>query len=66
MKPFMKHHHQIVSTTMEPPLGGNQSKSPQEGNDPNPNVFMFDREVNIKTRSHSYDVPHSTLDQSES
>ena len=27
---------------------------------------MCDHEVNINTRSHSYDVPHSTLDQSES
>ena len=27
---------------------------------------MCDHEVNIKTRHHSYDVPPSTLDQSES
>ena len=66
MKPFLQHHHQMVSTTLEPLPGGNQSKSPQEGSDPNTNVFMCDHEVNIKMRSHYYDVPPSTLDQSES
>ena len=23
MQPFLQHHHQIVATTLEPPLGGN-------------------------------------------
>ena len=56
----------MVSTMLEPPLGGNQSNSPQEGNDPNDNVFMFDHQVNIKMRSHLYYVPPSALYQSES
>ena len=56
----------MVATILEPLPGGNQSKSTQVGNDPNSNVFMCDQEVNIKMRSHSYDVPPSTLDQSES
>ena len=63
---FLQHQHQMVSTTLVPLLEGNQSKSPQVGNDRNANVFMCDHEVSIKTRSHSYDVPPSTLDQSES
>ena len=66
MQHFLQHHHQMVATTLEPPLRGNQSKSPQEGNDPNANVFMCDHEVNIKMRSHSYDVSPYTLDESES
>ena len=56
----------MVSTMLVPLPGGNQSKSQQEGNDPNVNVFMCDREVNIQMIYHSYDVPPSTLDQSES
>ena len=66
MQPFLQHHHPMVSTTLEPTPGGNQSKYLQEGNDPNAIVFIYDHEVNIKMRSHSYDVPPSTLDQSES
>ena len=66
MKPFLQHHHQMVATTLEPPPGGNQSKSMHEGNDTNSNVFMCDHEVNIKMISHSYDIPPSTFDQSES
>ena len=62
MKPFLQQHHQMIATTLEPLIGGNQSKSPQEGNDPNANFFMCDPEVNIKMRSHSYNVPPSTLD----
>ena len=23
MQPFLQHHHQMVATTLEPPLGGN-------------------------------------------
>ena len=56
----------MVATTLEPLQGRDQSKSPQEGNYPNSNVFMCDHEVNIIMRSHSYDAPPSTLDQSES
>ena len=66
MQHFMQHHHQMVATTLETPPGGNHSKSPQKENDPNANVFMCDHEVNIKTRSHSYDFPLSSLDQLES
>ena len=66
MQPFLQHHHQMVATTLVPLAGGNQSKFPQWGNDPHANVFMCDHEVNIQTRSQSYDVPPSTLDQSES
>ena len=66
IQPFLQHHHQMVATTLVPLPKGNQSKSLQEGNDPNANVFMCDHEVNIKMRSHSYDVPCSTLDQSKS
>ena len=66
MKRFLQHHHQMVFTTLVPLPGGNQSKSTQGGNDPNANVFMCDYEVNIKTISHSYGVPPSTLDQLES
>ena len=53
----------MVSTVLIPTSGGNQSKSPQKGNDPNTNVFMCDHEVNIQMIYHSYDVPPSTLDQ---
>ena len=56
----------MVATTLEPLQGRDQSKSPQEGNYPNSNVFMCDHEVNIKTKSHSYGVPPSTLYRSES
>ena len=66
MQPFLQRRHQMVSTTLEPPPGGNQLKYLQEGNDPNTNIFICDHEVNIKMRSHSYDVPSITLDQSES
>ena len=63
---FLENHHQMVATTRVPPPGGNQSKFPQEGNDPDAKVFMCDHEVNIKMISHSYNVPPSTLDQLES
>ena len=66
MQAFLHHRHQMVSTTLVPPLGGNQSDSPQGGNDRNANVFMCDHEVNINMIYHSYDVLPSTLDQSES
>ena len=66
MQTFLQHYHQMVATMLVPSLGGNQSKYLQGGNDPNANVFMYDHEVNIQTRSNSYDVPPSTLDQSES
>ena len=66
MESFQQHHHQLVSTMLVPLPRRNQSKSLQEGNDPNANVFMCDHDVNIQTRSHSYDVFPSTLDQSES
>ena len=56
----------MVAKMLVPFPEGNQSKSSQEGNDPNANVFMCDHEVNIKTRSHSYDFPLSSLDQLES
>ena len=56
----------MVATLLVPLLRGNQSKPSQGGNNPNANVFMYDHEVNIKMRSHSYDVPPSTLDQSKS
>ena len=56
----------MVSTMLVPLPGGDQSKSPQEGNYPNANVFMCDHEVNIQMIYHSYDVPPSTMDQSES
>ena len=56
----------MVATMLVPLPGGNQSKSLQEGNDPNAIVFMCGHEVNIKTIYHSYDVPLSTLDQLES
>ena len=55
----------MVATMLVPLPGGNRSKSPQEGNDPNANVFMCDHEVNIKVIYHSYGVPPSTLDQSK-
>ena len=66
MQPFLQHHHQMVATMLVTLAGGNQSKSSQEGNDPNSNVFMCDHEVNIQTISHFDDVPPSTLDQLES
>ena len=66
MQPFLQQYHRMVSTVLVPLPGGDQSKSPQEGNYPNANVFMCDHEVNIKRRYHYYDVPPSTLDQSES
>ena len=66
MQPFLQYHHQMFATMLVPLPGGNQSKSLQEGNDPNANVFMCDNEVNIQMIYHSYDVPPSTLDQSES
>ena len=66
MQPFQKHHHQMVSTTWVPLPRGNQSKPSQGGNDPSANVFMCDHKVNIKMRSHSYDVPPSTLVQTKS
>ena len=47
MQPFLQHHHQTLATTLVPLPGGNQSKYPHEGNDPNSNVFMCDHEVNI-------------------
>ena len=53
----------MVATMLVHIPGGNQSKSPQEGNDPNTSVFMCDHEVNIQMIYHSYDVPPSTLDQ---
>ena len=56
----------MVATMLVPLLVGIHSKSPQEGNDPNANVFMCDHEVNIQMIYHSYDVLPSTLDKSES
>ena len=47
MQPFLQHHHKMISTTLETPPGGNHSKSLQEENDPNANVFMCDHEMNI-------------------
>ena len=63
MQPFLQHHHQMVATMLVPPLGGHQSKYPQEGNDPNANIFMCDNEVNIQMIYYSYHGPPSALDQ---
>ena len=56
----------MVATKLAPLLGGNQSKSSHEGNDPNANVLMCDHEVNIQMIYHSYDVPPCTLYQPKS
>ena len=56
----------MVATTLVPLPRGNQTKSPKWGNGPHANVLMCDHDVNIQTRSHPYDVPPNTLDQSES
>ena len=56
--PFSTNQHMIVGTHNPRPQQGGNHGNPSQGVDPLvANIFMFQKEVEMKTKSNNYDMP---------